>query len=112
QASALVRDVISIFYFRRFAQEPIVDYAWVENDELIDSLTMIGTCAWDGDEMDELVVQFCSFPLFGIELEDQGKRKIYTPARVIAKKGVNLREISLRDPTINSCYLIDICGLG
>ncbi|CAG8753012.1 12726_t:CDS:1, partial [Racocetra fulgida] len=86
QASALVRDVISIFYFRRFAQEPIVNYTWVENDELIDSLTMIGTCAWDEDEIDDLVVQFCSFPLFGIELEDQDKRKIYTQARVIAKK--------------------------
>ncbi|CAG8745013.1 22216_t:CDS:1, partial [Dentiscutata erythropus] len=85
QVSAIVRDVISIFYFRRYAQEPIVSYVWVKNDEPIDSLTMTGTWNKD-DEIDNLVVQFCSFPLFGVELEDQDKRQIYTPACVIAKE--------------------------
>ncbi|KAF0553315.1 hypothetical protein F8M41_020414 [Gigaspora margarita] len=84
QASSLVRDVISIFYFRRFAQEPIVNYKWIENDKPIDPLTMAGT--WDEDEIDNLVVQTCSFPLFGVELENHVKRQIYTPARVIAKE--------------------------
>ncbi|CAG8686930.1 14080_t:CDS:1, partial [Cetraspora pellucida] len=86
-ASALVRDVISIFYFRRYAQEPIVNYTWINNSEPIDSLTMIGTCAWNEVEIDKLVVQLCSFPLFGIKLEEQDKRQIYTQARVIAKEG-------------------------
>ncbi|CAG8737490.1 12099_t:CDS:1, partial [Gigaspora rosea] len=84
QASSLVRDVISIFYFRRYAQEPIVNYKWIENDKPIDPLTMEGT--WDEDEIDNLVVQFCSFPLFGVELENHDKRQIYTQARIIAKE--------------------------
>ncbi|CAG8727865.1 17492_t:CDS:2 [Cetraspora pellucida] len=95
-ASALVRDVISIFYFRRHVQEPIVNYTWIDNDEPIDSLTMTGTCAWNEDEIDELVVQLCSFPLFGIKLEDHDKRQFYTQARVIAKEGKSLPPEKLR----------------
>ncbi|CAG8576062.1 13033_t:CDS:2 [Racocetra persica] len=86
QASVLVRDVVSIFCFRRFAQEPIINYTWIKNDEPIDSLTMTGTCTWNENEIDKLVVQICSFPLFGVNLEDQDKRQIYTQARFSSYK--------------------------
>ncbi|CAG8744806.1 28651_t:CDS:1, partial [Racocetra persica] len=81
QASALIRDVISIFYFRRHIQEPIVDYMWIENNKPFDPLFMDGI--WDDSDVSNLVVQFCSFPLFGSELEDPEKMKVYTRARVI-----------------------------
>ncbi|KAF0553311.1 hypothetical protein F8M41_020411 [Gigaspora margarita] len=80
QVSALIRDVISIFYFRRYIQEPIVEYTWIENNKPIDPLTMDGI--WN-DDIGDLVVKFCSFPLFGTELENLDKMKIYTRARVI-----------------------------
>ncbi|CAG8522397.1 22594_t:CDS:1 [Cetraspora pellucida] len=83
QASALIRDVISIFYFRRHIQEPIVDYMWIENNKPFDPLFMDGI--WDDNDVSDSVVQFCSFPLFGSELGDLNKMQVYTRARVITQ---------------------------
>ncbi|CAG8591413.1 5553_t:CDS:2 [Dentiscutata erythropus] len=63
-ASSLIRDVIDIFYFRRYTFEQIIDYMWIKNNKPIDPLSI--NKVWDDDaDIDNLVVQFCSFPLFG-----------------------------------------------
>ncbi|GBB98352.1 hypothetical protein RclHR1_03200002 [Rhizophagus clarus] len=77
-AKGLVRDVVRIFYFRLPTQEPVAKYHWFNNNEKINRITM--KSSWDEDEIDDLVVAVCSFPM--IYKPDNDGDKICTPAKV------------------------------
>jgi hypothetical protein len=80
-AEDLVRDVVRIFYFRLPIQEPIARYRWFNNNEKINDISMKGS--WDEDEIDDLVVEVCSFPMV-YKPEDDGD-KVCTPAKVFPR---------------------------
>ncbi|CAG8544048.1 29917_t:CDS:2, partial [Racocetra persica] len=76
-AANIVRDVIRIFFFRLKVQEPEADSPhWFEYNDQVDPELMQGTFEHDCQD----VVQICSFPLIGIDLKDEKKRKIFIPA--------------------------------
>ncbi|CAG8629857.1 9300_t:CDS:1, partial [Dentiscutata heterogama] len=77
----IIRDVIRIFFFRLKVQEPEADPPrWFEHNDQVNSELMKGTFDQDSDCHD--LVQICSFPLIGIDLDDEKKRKILIPAIV------------------------------
>ncbi|CAG8804784.1 23758_t:CDS:2, partial [Cetraspora pellucida] len=90
-ASSLIRDVINIFYFRRYTCERIINYMWIKNNEPIDPLSM--NEVWDDDvNVDNMVVQFCSFPLFGTDLENLDKRQAWFRAHIEPHNAFTLRQ--------------------
>ncbi len=84
-AEDLVRDVVRIFYFRLKIQEPTSQYYWCKSDEKIDKSYMKG--CWDEDDVDDLVVEVCSFPLIYEPLH-ANNFKVYTPAKVYPRQVV------------------------
>lgn len=40
---------------------------------------------WENDEIDNIVVDICYFPLIAQEFYDESKRQIYTPAKIFHK---------------------------
>ncbi|CAG8574181.1 40795_t:CDS:2 [Gigaspora margarita] len=77
----IVRDVIKIFFFRLKVQEPVADPPrWFEHNDQVNPDLMEGTFDQDADCQD--VVKICSFPLIGIDLDDEKKRKTLIPAIV------------------------------
>ncbi|EXX58500.1 uncharacterized protein OCT59_009921 [Rhizophagus irregularis] len=77
-AKDLVLNVVRIFYFRLPIQEPMAQYHWFNNNERINKSYMKG--CWDEDEIEDMVVEVCSFPMI-YKPEDDGD-KICTPAKV------------------------------
>ncbi|GBB94069.1 hypothetical protein RclHR1_22870003 [Rhizophagus clarus] len=77
-AEDLVRNVVRIFYFRLRIQEPTAQYHWFHNNERINKSYMKGS--WDEDEIEDMVVEVCCFPMI-YKPEDDGD-KICTPAKV------------------------------
>ncbi|RIA90018.1 hypothetical protein C1645_770922 [Glomus cerebriforme] len=81
-AEDLVINVVRIFHFRLFAQEPIAQYRWIENNEKINKVCMKGS--WNEDEIEDMVVEVCSFPLIYKPFPDAPNGyKVCTPARVL-----------------------------
>ncbi|RIA90022.1 hypothetical protein C1645_770933 [Glomus cerebriforme] len=90
-AEELVINVIRIFYFRLSIQEPIAEYRWFKNNEQINKTYM--KSSWDEDEIDNMVVEVCSFPLIYKPSPDAPYGfKVCTPAKVfpgqVAKQGL------------------------
>ncbi|RHZ79056.1 hypothetical protein Glove_152g48 [Diversispora epigaea] len=81
EAIEIIRKIIMIFFFRFNIQEPAVEYKWFENSEKFDTEFMEGS--WDNNELDETVVNICSFPLIGTNLNDEEKYKVITQASVV-----------------------------
>ncbi|RIA90025.1 hypothetical protein C1645_823937 [Glomus cerebriforme] len=80
-AEDLVINVIRIFYFRLFTQEPIAQYRWFDNNEKINRTYMRGN--WDEDDVEDMVVEICSFPLILKPFQDAPNGfKVCTPAKV------------------------------
>ena len=52
---------------------------WIDPDSDIDPSIMEGN--WDKDEIDNLAVEICSFPMIGRYLDNPEKRKIFTHAQ-------------------------------
>ncbi|PKC02232.1 hypothetical protein RhiirA5_504156 [Rhizophagus irregularis] len=78
-AKDLVLNVIRIFYFNLLIQEPVIHYHWFNNNEKINKSYMKGS--WDEDEIENLVVEICSFPLILKPIYPNGF-KVCTPAKV------------------------------
>ncbi|GBB94067.1 hypothetical protein RclHR1_22870001 [Rhizophagus clarus] len=78
-AKDLVISVIRIFYFSLLIQEPGVKYHWFNNNEKINQSYMKGS--WDEDEIEDLVVEVCSFPLIFKSIYPNGF-KVCAPAKV------------------------------
>jgi hypothetical protein len=83
-APDLIREFIRIIQFRLKVQEPSAQVRWIKVDSSIDPSIMEGS--WDKDDIDNLEVGVCSFPLIGRDLDDMEKRKIYTHAQVFTRR--------------------------
>lgn len=84
KAANVILDVVRIFFFRIQSQEPVGQIRWFQNKDKIDLSLMVGT--WDDEELDDLEVDICKFPLVGIELDDDLKRRVYTHAIIHPRK--------------------------
>jgi hypothetical protein len=84
KAANIILSVIRIFYLRLRTQEPMSQYKWFHSKDKIDPSLMIMT--YDDDEFDDFEVDICKFPLTGIELNNDSKRKIYTQALIYPRK--------------------------
>jgi hypothetical protein len=83
-AADLIRDYIRIIQFRLEVQEPSAQVRWIKIGSNIDSSIMEES--WDKDDINNLEVEVCSFPMIGRDLDDVKKRKIYTHAQVFPRK--------------------------
>ncbi|KAF0480260.1 hypothetical protein F8M41_023757 [Gigaspora margarita] len=79
-ATELICQIISIFCFRRYVQEPIVEYKWFKNSDKVE-LKFMECSLWE-DELDKIMVDICHFPLFGTNLELE-KCQVITRASVV-----------------------------
>jgi len=75
-AGDIIRKVVTLFWFRLKVQEPIAEYCWFNYKDKIDPKCMEGI--WDDDEIDNIVVDICYFPL----ITNQSTNQIYTPAKI------------------------------
>ncbi|CAG8502011.1 5998_t:CDS:1 [Scutellospora calospora] len=82
KAVELVSDVIRLFYFRFKVQEPIIHYYWFKYGEKVHKIYMNAQCE---EDVDDVLVDICSFPLIGKDLNDPSKRKIFTQAKVYSR---------------------------
>ncbi|RIA87947.1 hypothetical protein C1645_776178 [Glomus cerebriforme] len=84
-AANIIRKVVKIFWFSLKIQEPIVQYVWIPYNAKMDKTFMEGTNFDDSDDIENLYVDLCYFPLTGKDLTSNN-RKIYTPAKVFIRK--------------------------
>jgi len=80
-APKLIQDIYKLFWFRVNVQEPIIETQFFENVK-VDSNMMKGM--WNEEEVNQLCVDICYFPLVGRNLNSSNK-KIYTPAKVFPR---------------------------
>ncbi|CAG8602276.1 16345_t:CDS:2, partial [Racocetra fulgida] len=80
-ATELIRHIISIFCFRKNVREPIVEYKWYKYSDEFDALCM--EASLDEDEIDKIMVDVCTFPLIGTNLEHEEKCKVISQASVL-----------------------------
>jgi len=81
-APKLIQDFYKLFWFRINVQEPKTELGFFESGKF-DPNTMKGT--WnDDDEIDQLRIDICYFPLVGQNLNSSDV-KIYTPAKVFPR---------------------------
>jgi len=91
-AEDLIREVFRIFYFRLKIQEPIAQYHWFKSGDKVNKISMKINC--QDDEIDDLVVDLCTFPLIGQNMNSN--QKIFTPAKVFAcHKSCHIPRLSL-----------------
>ena len=83
-APDLIREFIRMIQFRLKVQEPSAQMRWIKTESSIDPSIMEGN--WDKDDIDNLEVEICSFPMIGRDLDEVAKRKIYTHAQVFTKR--------------------------
>ncbi|PKY56644.1 hypothetical protein RhiirA4_477083 [Rhizophagus irregularis] len=85
-ATNLIREFIKIFWFRLRIQEPVITADLVGPDKKIDPNAMTGR--WEGEEenINNLVVDLCYFPMIGLNLNDPSKRQLYTRAKVFPRR--------------------------
>ncbi|CAG8440667.1 uncharacterized protein OCT59_009851 [Rhizophagus irregularis] len=82
-AGDIIKRAVALFWFRLKVQEPVVEYIWPKSDDIIDPSYMEGK--WEDDEIDNLVVDICYFPLIAQEFSNESKRQIYTKAIILQK---------------------------
>ncbi|GBC08035.1 hypothetical protein RclHR1_07890002 [Rhizophagus clarus] len=82
-AADIIKRFVTLFWFRFKVQEPILEHIWPKSDDIIDPSYMEGK--WDDDEIDNLVVDICYFPLIAQEFNNESKRQIYTKAIIFQK---------------------------
>ncbi|EXX70480.1 uncharacterized protein OCT59_009848 [Rhizophagus irregularis] len=80
-APTLIRDVLKIFWFRLMVQEPVPDIKFFENNIKINPNLMTGR--WEDDDLDEICVNLCYFPLIGRDLDSDSDYKVITHAKVL-----------------------------
>ncbi|CAB4434622.1 unnamed protein product [Rhizophagus irregularis] len=78
-APKLIQDIYKLFFYLVNVQEPRVEYKFCETGSKIDPNVMKGN--WDDDDVPQLCVDICSFPMIGRDL-DSPNWKIYTHAKV------------------------------
>ncbi|CAB4491813.1 hypothetical protein RhiirA1_417102 [Rhizophagus irregularis] len=78
-APKLIQDIYKLFFYLVNVQEPRVEYKFCETGSKIDPNVMKGN--WDEDDVPQLCVDICSFPMIGRDL-DSPNWKIYTHAKV------------------------------
>ncbi|CAB4437237.1 unnamed protein product [Rhizophagus irregularis] len=78
-AGDIIRKVVTLFWFRFKVQEPIAKYTWFNYRDKIVPSRMEGI--WDDDDIDNIVVDICHFPL----IADKSTNQIYTPAKIFHK---------------------------
>ncbi|CAG8702102.1 uncharacterized protein OCT59_009867 [Rhizophagus irregularis] len=83
-APDLIREFIRMIQFRLKVQEPSAQMKWIKMGSNINPSIMEGN--WDEDDIDNLEVEVCFFPMIGQNLDDVKKRKIYTHAQVFTKR--------------------------
>ncbi|CAB4437297.1 unnamed protein product [Rhizophagus irregularis] len=83
-APDLIREFIRIFLFRLNIQEPSVQMRFIKIGSNVNPNIMEGN--WDKEDIDNLEVEVCSFPMIGQYLDDVEKRKIYIHAQVLTKE--------------------------
>lgn len=81
-APILIRDVLRIFWFRLMVQEPVPDIKFFENNIKINPGLMTGR--WEDDDLDEICVNLCYFPLIGRDLDSD--YKVITLAKVLPQQ--------------------------
>ncbi|CAB4437235.1 unnamed protein product [Rhizophagus irregularis] len=82
-AGEIIRKVVTLFWFRLEIQEPVAQYHWIDYNVNINPSYMEGT--WEDDEIENIVVDICYFPLIAQNFDDKSKCQIYTPARILHK---------------------------
>jgi hypothetical protein len=77
----IIREIIRTFYFSYRIQVPYIEYRFFKRGERFDPATM--ECPdEDGEEAGRLVVEICSFPLIGVNINDEQKRQVFNKAQV------------------------------
>ncbi|CAG8609843.1 15211_t:CDS:1 [Funneliformis mosseae] len=82
-APKLIQDIYKLMWFRFNVQEPIVNLHYFEKNDKIDPNVMKGNWNDDDDDINQLRVGICYFPLIGRDLTSSN-RKVYTLANVIS----------------------------
>ncbi|CAJ0827331.1 21421_t:CDS:2 [Entrophospora sp. SA101] len=67
----IVRQVVSIFFFRLKVQEPVASWKFFEYKTSINTIMM--EASWDEDELEDLYVDICAFPIIGFNLCEADK---------------------------------------
>jgi myosin heavy subunit len=78
-APKLIQDIYKLFFYLLNVQEPRIEYKFCDTGSKIDPNVMKGN--WDDDDVPQLCVDICSFPMIGRNL-DSSNWKIYTHAKV------------------------------
>ncbi|RIA82052.1 hypothetical protein C1645_789108 [Glomus cerebriforme] len=84
-AANIIREVVRLFWFRLRAQEPIIKSSWIDPHIKIDPKTMTGRWEKGEEDIDNLIVDLCYFPMIGLDLDNPTKRKLYTRAKVFPR---------------------------
>lgn len=82
-APVIIREFVKLIQFRLKVQEPSAQIRWIPIYSDVDPSIMEGN--WEKDDVDNLEVEVCYFPVIGQDLGDVEKRKIYTPAQVFTR---------------------------
>ncbi|GBC01539.1 hypothetical protein RclHR1_04220007 [Rhizophagus clarus] len=77
----IIRQVVNIFFFRLKVQEPVAEWKWFPKNTEINMLTM--NSPLDKDELENLSVDICAFPLIGSNLNSAEDEKMMYPAQII-----------------------------
>ncbi|CAG8820405.1 5526_t:CDS:1, partial [Racocetra persica] len=89
--NTIIRQVINIFLFRLKVQEPVAEWKFFENKSSINTIMM--EASWDSEDLEEIYVDVCAFPVIGSNLCDANKEdknmKVIFPARVIPTKATS-----------------------
>jgi hypothetical protein len=92
-AEIIIQQVFRIFYFRLKVQEPVAQYHWFKHGDKVSKITM--KASWGDDDIDDLVVELCIFPLIGQFIDSNlSNLKVFTHAKVFINNG-NCVSISL-----------------
>ncbi|GBB88785.1 hypothetical protein RclHR1_01540008 [Rhizophagus clarus] len=89
-APKLVEEIYKLFWFRTNVQEPKTECQYFEKVKINPNL-MRGT--WNDDEIDNLCVDICYFPLIGRDL-NSSDAKIYTLAKVFPRSINGINEVN------------------
>ncbi|RHZ71898.1 hypothetical protein Glove_249g6 [Diversispora epigaea] len=82
QTIELVKEIIQL-YFRLNAQEPVPNFTeFIEAGTNIQNNIMEGS--WDDDNMEDLEVEICSFPLISVKSKDN-TRKVLSKSQVLTR---------------------------
>ncbi|KAG9306416.1 hypothetical protein G9A89_018299 [Geosiphon pyriformis] len=96
KARAVVVEVIRVFYFALYTQDPVPDMIFYEAGDPVNFELMEG--AFDPNEIENLEVEVCYFPVIGTDLNNS-ERKLFRKAQVLTVQKAsrqNLATVSSR----------------